>query len=173
MRIASAIVGIFVGAIGLGTAGLAQTTPAPVPEKMPFYIPYGTPISVEVARRAADAAMAEARRHDWKLAIAVVSPSGDLTFFQKMDDTQLGSIIVSQRKARTAAMFRRESEKFFEQMETGHPYISTLDPADIAASPGGFPIVVDGKLIGAIGCSGGAGSQDAVACKAGAAAVSR
>jgi len=159
-------------ALTLAATVIAQATPAPVPEKMPFYIPYGAPIGIEMAQKAAQAAAAEAKRHDWKLAIAVVSPSGDLTYFWKMDDTQLASITIAQKKAYTAATFRRESEVFFNQMESGHPYVGTLDPR-LVASPGGIPIVVDGKLIGAIGCSGGAGSQDAVACRAGAAAVSR
>lgn len=171
MRIVGAIAVGFVSAILFCGGAFAQSTPAPVPEKMPFDVPYGPPISLETAKRAADAALAEARRRGWKMAIAVVSPSGDLTFFQKMDDTQLGSVMVAQKKAMTAALFRRESEAFYSLMETGHPYVGTLDPR-IVASPGGFPIVVDGHLIGGIGCSGGAGVQDAVVCRAGAAAVS-
>jgi uncharacterized protein GlcG (DUF336 family) len=72
---------------------------------------------------------------------------------------------VSQAKARTSARFRRETRAFYNQFESGHPYVATLDP-DIVASPGGFPIVEGGKLIGAVGCSGGSGDQDAVVCKA-------
>ena len=106
------------------------------------------------------------------MAIAVVSPAGDLTYFIKMDDTQLVSTTIAQNKAKTAARFRRESRAFFDQMESGHPYIATLDPI-VAASPGGIPIVVGGHLIGAIGCSGGAGTQDEFVCKAGVAAVAR
>lgn len=159
----------------LATQALAQTPaalPSGVPEKMPFDIPYGAPISLDVAKAAAEAAHAEARRRGWKLAIAVVSPAGDLTYFIKMDDTQLVSTTIAQNKAKTAARFRRESRVFFDQMESGHPYVSTLDPI-LSASPGGIPIIVGGHLIGGIGCSGGAGTQDEVACKAGAAAVSR
>jgi glc operon protein GlcG len=159
-------------ALLFATPALAQPTPAPIPDKIPFDIPYGMPIGVDMAKRAVEAAQAEAKSRGWKMAIAVVSPSGDLTYFLKMDDTQLGSVVVAQNKARTAARFRRESEAFFNAMETGHPYVSTLDPT-LTASPGGITIIVDGKIIGAIGCSGGAGSQDALVCKAGAAAVSR
>jgi len=161
-------------ALSFATQAFAQTpTSAPaVPDKMPFDIPYGAPISVDVAKKAVEAAQAEAKRRGWKMAIAVVSPAGDLTYFLKMDDTQLASVTISQNKARTAAGFRRESEVFFNAMENGHPYVSTLAPY-LSASPGGLPIIVDGKLIGAIGCSGALGSQDAVVCKAGAAAVSR
>jgi uncharacterized protein GlcG (DUF336 family) len=72
-----------------------------------------------------------------------------------------------QGKARTAARYRRESRVFYNAMETGHPYVATLDPT-LIASPGGFPLIEGGKLVGAIGCSGGTGDQDAVICKVGA-----
>ena len=142
-----------------------QPLPAGVPEKMPFDIPYGTTINLEHAKQLIAAAEAEAKRHDWKLAIAVVDPNGDLVAFSKMDGTQLASVKISQGKALTAVRFRRESRVFYNAMETGHPYVGTLDPT-LVASPGGFPLVEGGKLIGAIGCSGGTGDQDAVACKA-------
>jgi len=147
----------------------APATPAAVPEQMPFDIPYGPSITLERAIQAAAAAAAEAKKHNWKLAISVVDPNGDLVFFQKMDGTQVASVAISQGKARTAARYRRETRTFFNAMETGHPYIATLDPT-LVASPGGFPLMDGGKLIGAIGCSGGTGDQDAVACKAGSAA---
>lgn len=151
-----------------------QLAPLPpgVPEKMPFDIPYGTPISMEMAKKAVEATLAETAKRGWKMAVAVVSPSGDLTYFAKMDDTQLISSEIAPKKARTAAKFRRETKLFFEQMETGHPFVATLDE-NLVASPGGIPIVVGGKLIGAIGCSGGVGSQDAVVCQAGVDAISK
>ena len=80
---------------------------------------------------------------------------------------QIESVTVSQGKARTSARYRRESRAFYNAYETGHPYVSTLDPT-LVASPGGFPLVEGGKLIGAIGCSGGTGDQDATVCKSGA-----
>lgn len=173
MRIVGAIAAVFAATLTCGIGAFAQTTPAPppVPEKMPFDIPYGMPISLDVAKHAGDAALAEARRRGWKMAIAVVSPSGDLTYFQKVDDTQLASITIAQGKAWTAARFRRESETFFNAFEAGHAYVSTLD-SHLVASPGGFPIVVDGHIIGAIGCSGGTGGQDATVCRVGMMAVS-
>ena len=146
--------------------------PAGVPEKMPFDIPYGTPISMDMAKKAVEAAIAEAAKRGWKMAVAVVSPSGDLIYFAKMDDTQLISSDIAPKKARNAAKFRRETKVFFEAMETGHPYVATLDP-DVVASPGGIPIVLGGKLIAGIGCSGGVGSQDAVVCQAGIEAISK
>ena len=99
--------------------------------------------------------------------IAVVDPNGDLLHFVRMDGAQLASITISQNKARTAARWRRESRIFYNAYETGHTYIGTLDPL-LAASPGGFPLVEEGKIIGAIGCSGGTGDQDALICKVGA-----
>jgi glc operon protein GlcG len=141
-------------------------TPAAVPDKMPFDIPYGTPISMEMAKKAAEAAVVEATKRGWKMVISVVSPSGDLTYFIKMDDAVLGAVNVAPRKARTAARYRRDIKVFFDLMESGHSFIGTLDP-DLVAGLGGIPIVVGGKLIGAMGCGGGTGGQDAAVCQAG------
>lgn len=99
--------------------------------------------------------------------IAVVDTNGDLVHFLRMDGAQIASVTISQGKARTAARFRRESAVFFKAYESGHPYVATLDPT-LVASPGGFPLIENGKLVGAIGCSGGTGDQDAASCKAGA-----
>jgi uncharacterized protein GlcG (DUF336 family) len=132
---------------------------------MPFDIPYGTSIDMDTAKKLLAIAEAEARKHDWKMNIAVVDAHGDLVEFERMDGAQLASITISQRKARTAARFRRETRVFYNQFEMGHAYVATLDP-ELVASPGGFPLVEGGKLIGAIGCSGGTGDQDATVCKA-------
>lgn len=99
--------------------------------------------------------------------VAVVDTKGDLVHFSRMEGAQIASVTVSQGKARTAARYRRESRAFYNAYETGHPYVATLDPT-LVASPGGFPLVEGGKVIGAIGCSGGTGDQDAAVCKAGA-----
>jgi uncharacterized protein GlcG (DUF336 family) len=136
---------------------------------MPFDIPYGTPIALDRAEAAIAAAVAEAKRHDWKMNIAVVDGGGNLVAFQRMDGAQLASIAVSQHKARTAATFRRETKAFESGVQGGLNYLLTLD--GVIASRGGIPIVEAGKLIGAIGCSGGSGSQDEVVCKAGAATI--
>ena len=127
----------------------------------------GTPIGLETAKKVVAAVEAEATKHRWKLNIAVVDTHGDLVHFSRMDGAQLASINISQGKARTAARYRRESRAFYNAFETGHPYVATLDPT-LVASPGGWPLVEGGKLIGAVGCSGGTGDQDAAACKAGA-----
>jgi glc operon protein GlcG len=134
---------------------------------IPFDIPYGTHVTLETARKLVAAVEAEAVKHRWKFAITVVDTNGDLVHFSRMDGAQIGSVGVSQGKARTAARFRRETRVFYNAFETGHPYIATLDPT-LVASPGGYPLIEGGKLIGAIGCSGGTGDQDAAACKVGA-----
>ena len=160
----------------VGVAVHAQT-PAATPPAPPaaggtadgtaFDVPYGTPVGAEMAKKMIAAVEAEVVKHRWKLNIAVVDTHGDLVAFSRMDGAQLASITISQGKARTAARFRRESRLFYNAYETGHPYVSTLDPT-LVASPGGWPLIEGGKLIGAIGCSGGTGDQDAAACKAGA-----
>jgi uncharacterized protein GlcG (DUF336 family) len=154
---------------GVSTVALAQQAAAPVPEKMPFDIPYGTPIGVEQAKKVAAAAEAEAKKHGWKMNIAVVGPAGELVYFEKMDGAQLASIKIAQHKARAAATYRRETRLFQEGVDGGHPYLLSLD--GVIASEGGFPLVENGKLIGAIGCSGGLGQQDGATCKAGAETV--
>jgi len=134
---------------------------------IPFDIPYGMPVTLEVAKKIVAAVEAESAKHRWKMNIAVVDTHGDLVHFSRMDGAQLASINIAQGKARTAARFRRESRAFYNVYETGHGYVATLDPT-LVASPGGWPLVEGGKLIGAVGCSGGTGDQDAAACKAGA-----
>lgn len=148
----------------------AQTPAAPpsaggTADGVPADIPYGTPISLETAKKLVAAAEAEAIKHRWKMVIAVVDANGDLVHFSRMDGAQIGSVTVAQGKARTAARYRRETRVFYNLFETGHPYIATIDPT-LVASPGGWPLVEGGKLIGAIGCSGGTGDQDAATCKA-------
>src|ERR1700690_507680 len=171
------ILTITLAAAGFCTSlsGEAQT-PAPanpldaVPDSMPFDVPYGTPISLDRAESAIAAAVAEAKKHHWKMNIAVVDSGANLVAFQRMDGAQLASIAVSEHKARTAASFRRETKIFEDAIQLKQSYYAlTLD--GIIASRGGIPLIEGGKLIGAIGCSGGTGSQDEVVCKAGAATI--
>lgn len=140
--------------------------PAPVPEAMPWNIPYGTPIRIDRAKEVAAAAVAEAKKHGWKLALAIVEPTGDLVYFEKMDDTQYASIAIAQAKARGAATLRRPTQVIEEAINGGSHAIVTLP--GIVGSRGGIPLIENGKLIGAIGMSGALGVQDAVAAKAGA-----
>jgi uncharacterized protein GlcG (DUF336 family) len=137
------------------------------PDAQPFDIPYGQSIGLDKAKQVLAAAEAAAKARNWKMVIAVVDTNGDLVHFARMDGALIGSVNVAQGKARTSARFRRETRLFYNAFETGHPYVSTLDPG-LVASPGGFPLIENGKLIGAIGCSSGTGDQDAAVCKAGA-----
>jgi glc operon protein GlcG len=148
-------------------------TPAAVPDQMPFDVPYGASITADKAAKAVAATIAEATKspRNWKLAIAVVDPNGELVYFHKMDQTQVASINIAIGKARTAARFRRSTEVFATAMTTPAGVgLTTLDPA-LVASLGGLPLVEGGKIVGAIGCSGATGPQDLVACKVGAETV--
>jgi glc operon protein GlcG len=143
---------------------------AQVPDQMPFDVPYGTPITADRAAQVVAATVAEATRspRNWKLAIAVVDTNGDLVYFYRMDQTQHASAQVAIDKARTSARFRRPTQAFFETMQTpAGSFVPTLDPT-LVASPGGIPLIENGRVIGAIGCSGATGAQDQVACQAGA-----
>jgi uncharacterized protein GlcG (DUF336 family) len=143
-----------------------------IPDKLPFNAPYGAPISLSRAQAAIEAARAEAEKHGWPLNIAVVDSGANFVAFARMDGAQLASIAISEHKARAAASFRRPTRVFEEAIQKSDlKYVLTLDGA--IGSRGGIPLIEDGKLIGAIGCSGGTGSQDEVACLAGAATVNK
>ncbi len=184
MRLVVSMILAACAAVLVSTSTQAQTpTPAPAPaaapappsaggtpEAVPFDIPYGQSIGLERAKEVMAAAEAEAKKRNWKMNIAVVDTNGELVQFERMEGAQIGSGSISIGKARTAARFRRESRAFYNAFETGHGYVATLDPT-LVASPGGFPLIEGGKLIGAVGCSGGTGDQDAAVCKMGAEVV--
>jgi len=169
------------GALGvalvMSSGAFAQVPPDPnnpneaVPEKM-TYLPYGQPINLAEAKKAADAAFAEATKRGWPMCISVVTPSGQLVYFVRMDDCQYASIDISQHKARAAARYRRPTVVFERLLAKGgfFAYLPTLGDAFIA-SRGGNPLIVRGHIIGAIGVSGGTGSQDDTISQAGAAAL--
>jgi uncharacterized protein GlcG (DUF336 family) len=166
------------GALAAGAAN-AQQAAAPaapdlnaIPDQMPFNIPLGAPISVDRAQGLVQAAVAEAKKRNWAMNVAVVDPNGDLIAFARMDGAQLASISISQHKARTAARYRRPTVAFENAVQKfGFNYILTLD--DAIASRGGIPLVEGGKLIGAVGCSGGTGSQDEATCTAAANTINK
>ncbi|HEY3848135.1 MAG TPA: heme-binding protein [Acetobacteraceae bacterium] len=148
--------------------------PAAVPEQMPFDIPYGMSIDLDTAQKAITASINEAKKHNWKMAVTVVGPAGQLVAHATMDGTQYASIDISQAKARTAALFRRPSKAFADAINGGSPGgLSLMLMEHSVASEGGFPIVVDGKLIGAIGASGGIATQDGKTAKAGLDAITQ
>jgi glc operon protein GlcG len=127
--------------------------------------PYGGPIALEIAKKAVTAATAEARKNNWTMAFAVADPGGNLVYFEKMDNTQTASVKIAIVKARSAATFKRPTKTFADAVASGNNYILGL-PGTVA-SEGGIPIVIDGKIVGAIGASGGTGQQDGVAAQAG------
>jgi glc operon protein GlcG len=148
-----------------GAAQAQQPSPSPAPE-------YGAPISNEQAKDAANAALAEAKKNGWRMAIAIVDTGGYLVYFEKLDGTQNASVTLAEAKARTSALYRRPSKVFADQFSAGNTgFMSFPNEARPIASEGGVPIVVNGKLIGAIGASGGLGQQDGVVAAAGANAV--
>jgi glc operon protein GlcG len=159
-----------------GPAVHAQPAPAAnpldvIPEKMPFDVPYGAPIALDRAQAVVAAAVAEATKRNWKMNVAVVDSGGNLVAFARMDGAQLASIAISEHKARAAVTFRRETKVFENGIQSGLTYVLSLD--GIIASRGGIPLIEDGKMIGAIGVSGGAGAQDEVCSKAGAATINK
>jgi len=151
------------------SAQSADMITQPVPAAMAVYVPYGAPIRLSLARKVLAAALGDAETRGWNIACAVVEPSGDLVAFERLDDTQYASIGIAQAKARAAALYRRPTKYYFDQVKAGNNFVLTLP--GVVAAEGGFPVVKDGKLIGAIGCSGAAGNQDATVAAAGLAAV--
>ncbi len=141
-----------------------------VPEKATF-TPYGETIKIADAKKVAAAALDEATKRGWPMCISVVGPTGDLIYFEKMDDCQFASIEISQHKARTAARYRRPTVVFERLLGKG-PFFAYLPSLDgFIGSRGGNPIIVGGKIVGAIGVSGGTGSQDDTISQAGAATL--
>jgi glc operon protein GlcG len=170
-RLHAAFVTALLGVSGAAGAQQANTLDV-IPDKMPFNALYGAPISLARAQAAIAAVTAEAEKHEWALNIAVVDSGANLVAFARMDGAQLGSIAISEHKARASVKFRRPT-KVFEDGIQKNDYKYQLSLDDIIASRGGISLIDDGKLIGAIGCSGGAGSQDEAACMVGAATINK
>ena len=141
-----------------------------VPDEIPFDIPYGAPISLERAQAAIDTAVAQSKKRDWKMNVAVVDPGGHLVALQRMDGAMLASIQIAEHKARAAATFRRPTKVFEDGINLMHlNYLLAFD--GVIASRGGIPLIEKGTIIGAIGVSGGTDSQDEIVSKAGAAVI--
>jgi len=130
--------------------------------------PYGPSITLEAAKKVAEPALAEAVKNHWTIAVAIVDPSGNLVYYEKMDNTQLGSANVAVDKARTAARFKRPTKEFQDPLAAGGAGIRILGLEGVTPVEGGFPLVIDGKIVGAIGASGATSAQDAQCSKAGA-----
>lgn len=160
-KFAIAAAAALVLATPLGT--LAQAPPPPPA--------YGLGISMDAAKKALAAAEAEAKKNNWPVAIAIVDSSGRLAAFSKMDNTQIGSVDIAIGKAVTANNFRRPTKAFQDGIAQGGANLRIIGQPGITPLEGGVPIVVDGKIIGAIGVSGVTSEQDAVVAMAGAAAA--
>ena len=133
--------------------------------------PYGPPISVEAAKKTAAAALAEAVKNHWTMAVAVVDPNGTLVYYEKMDNTQLGSAQVSIDKARSAALFKRPTKALQDALASGGAGLRVMALQGAVPVEGGVPIIADGKIIGAIGVSGDASDHDGICAQAGAATI--
>jgi glc operon protein GlcG len=151
----------------------AETNPLDfVPDEIPFDTPYGSPILLERAQAAIDAAVTEAKRRSWKMNVAVADSGGNLVAFQRMDGAMLASIQIAQHKARAAATFRRPTKVFEDGINLMHlNYLLAFD--GVIASRGGISLIENGSLIGAIGVSGGTDSQDEIVSEAGAAVINQ
>jgi glc operon protein GlcG len=143
-----------------------------VPDEIPFDVPYGLPISLDRAQAVIHAAVAEAKKRNWKMNVAVADSGGNLVAFQRMDGAMLASIQIAEHKARAAATFRRPTKVFEDGIQLMHlNYLLAFD--GVIASRGGIPLIDQGVIIGAIGCSGGTDSQDEVVSEAGAAVINQ
>jgi uncharacterized protein GlcG (DUF336 family) len=129
------------------------------------------PINIDGAKKVAATALAEAKKNNWTMAVAVVDTAGFLIYFEKMDGTQNGSVEVAIDKARSAALFRRATKVFQDGLAAGGDGWRFLALRGAVPVEGGFPVVMDGKIVGAIGASGGSGDQDGRVAKAGADSV--
>jgi len=154
-------------------SSLAASNPLDVvPDEMPFDVPYGPPISLARAQAVINAAVAEAKRRNWKMNVSVVDSGGNLVAFQRMDGAMLASIAIAEHKARAAATFRRPTKVFEDGINLMHlNYLLAFD--GVIASRGGIPLIERGAITGAIGCSGGADSQDEIISEAGAAVINQ
>ena len=151
--------------LGLGVFVLAVLVPAAASaQPMPNH--YGAPIGVDTARKVAAAAIAEGKKNGWTVAAAIVDPGGTLVYFERIDGTQNGSSEVAQQKARTSAAFKRPSKMLEDAVTSGKSQFLKLPGA--LPIEGGVPLLVDGKIIGAIGVSGATSAQDGQCAKAGA-----
>lgn len=147
--------------LGAGTAH-AQTG---------YLTPIGPAISVETAKKAAAAALAEARKNNWLMVVAVVDPNGTLVYYERMDNVQLASSNVAIGKARSAALYKRPTKAFQDGLATGGVNLRILGLEGAVPLEGGLPILAGGKLIGAIGLSGDLSEHDGQCAAAGLAAI--
>lgn len=131
-------------------------------------LPYGTPITLELARTVAAAAEAEAAKNQWPMAIAIVDSTGHLALFQRTDGTQLASMDIAIAKAKSAVNYRRSTKVFEDMIAAGGAGVRALSLPGAMAVEGGLLLVKNGAIIGAIGVSGMRSVDDGVVAQAGA-----
>ena len=148
--------------LALSTAAFAQQPgPPPSPPQ------YGTPIALELAKKAIAAAEAEAKKNNWNMVIVILDSGGNIVMLQRMDGAQLGSIDVAKEKAYSAVAFRRPTKAFDDALAQGGANLRILRLPGASPVEGGIPVVADGKVIGSVGVSGGTSAQDAQVARAG------
>ncbi len=155
----------------LGILAIAMAAFGQAPTTTSANIPYGLSISPDAAKRVAAAAIAEARKNNWEMAVAVVDTGGYLVYFERMTNAQIGSVQVSIDKAKSAALFRRPTKVFQDIVAGGGAGLRMLGLTGAVPVDGGIPIIVGGKVIGAVGASGGVSDQDGRTAQAGANAM--
>jgi glc operon protein GlcG len=163
--------GFIFGALIFAGAAVPAGAQQPAPPSPPPTTPYGSPIGFEAAKKVMAAAESEAMKNNWSMAVVILDSTGHLVMLHKLDNTQYGSILVAEDKAHSALDFRRPTKVFEDLLAQGGVGLRTLALRGAIPIDGGFPIIVDGKIIGAIGASGAAGNQDAQVAKAGADAI--
>jgi len=150
----------------VGVAALAVFAASASAQQRPDY---GTPVTIDQAKKIAAGIVAECMSNKWNVAVAVVDTAGNLVYFERIENTQTASMEIAIMKARAAATYRRPTRAFVDAIAKGGPAVMTLP--GVVASPGGNPIMVGGKVIGAVGVSGVTGDQDEQCAKAGLSAM--
>jgi glc operon protein GlcG len=157
-----------VSLVALAGSALAQAGGA---GQSAYTIPIGAPVGIEAAKKAAAAALAEARKNGWFMVVAVVDPNGTLVYYEKMDNVQIASAHVAVDKARSAALYKRPTKAFQDALAGGGMGLRILGLEGAVPVDGGLPLMSGGKLIGAIGVSGDLAENDAKCAAAGVAAI--
>lgn len=145
---------------------------APKPTPGPKLPPYGRSITLAEAKRAAAAALEPAKSNGWTVVVAIVDAGGHLVYLEKLDETQVGSVPVAEAKARSAAIYKRPTKMLQDVLARGGDGLRVLRLEGAIPVEGGVPLLVDGKLVGALGISGGSSAEDEACAVAGAAALS-
>lgn len=153
------------------SSNASSADPKPATPPSSYAIPIGPTISLDAAKKAAAAGAAEARKNGWHMAIAVVDPAGSLIYYEKMDDTQIGSAKIAVNKARSAALFKRPTKAFQDALAGGGVNLRVLGLEGAVPVEGGVPLMIGGKLVGAIGLSGDLSEHDGQCATAAAATL--